>query len=132
MFSFQRVTDFFGIAHFSKVRSMENLGLYLLHASCIYIQLLQFCQIACFLNSYGCCLLLFPKYQMIANRKRLKIDFKLRKILPRNKTISENCTNRFLNQKYVDCNHEGTKNYTVPNFFRESFFCGMAQSTKIK
>ena len=58
---------------------------------------------------------------MIANRKRLKIDFKLRKILPRNKTISENCTNRFLNQKYVDCNHEGTKNYTVPNFFRESF-----------
>ena len=59
---------------------------------------------------------------MIANRKRLKIDFKLRKILPRNKTISENCTNRFLNQKYVDCNHEGTKNYTVPNFFRESFF----------
>ena len=67
---------------------------------------------------------------MIANRKRLKIDFKLRKILPRNKTISENCTNRFLNQKYVDCNHEGTKNYTVPNFFRESF-CGMAQSTKI-
>ena len=68
---------------------------------------------------------------MIANRKRLKIDFKLRKILPRNKTISENCTNRFLNQKYVDCNHEGTKNHTVLNFYRESFFCGMAQSTKI-
>ena len=67
---------------------------------------------------------------MIANRKRLKIDFKLRKILPRNKTISENCTNRFLNQKYVDCNHEGTKNYTVPNFSGK-VFCGMAQSTKI-
>ena len=68
---------------------------------------------------------------MIANRKRLKIDFKLRKILPRNKIILENCTNTYFpHKKYVDCNNEGTKNHTVPNFLRESFFCGMAQNTK--
>ena len=58
---------------------------------------------------------------MIANRKRLKIDFKLRKILPRNKTISENCTNRFLNQKYVDCNHEGTKKLHCSQFSGKVF-----------
>ena len=67
---------------------------------------------------------------MIANRKRLKIDFKLRKILPRNKIILENCTNTYFpHKKYVDCNNEGTKNYTVPNFLRESF---LRNGTKYK
>ena len=68
---------------------------------------------------------------MIANRKRLKIDFKLRKILPRNKIILENCTNiYFPHKKYVDCNNEGTKNYTVPNL-RESFFAEWHKIQKI-
>ena len=54
---------------------------------------------------------------MIANRKRLKIDFKLRKILPRNKIILENCTNTYFpHKKYVDCNNEGTKITPFPIF----------------